>query len=173
MSRIILNSEIINELISSNSLIMQTKFQRGSDGKNYYFSPTISLKLFNPKVSWVDQYKKNLSFCFNKYENINLLTMLRYINTKLIELYNKKSDNPVNVAPFYFEKDDNFYIRCYLPNVKGKYYITSSFNNNEESFNIPRIGATYTHVVIDIRNIWENHNRSGFNLELKETDIII
>ena len=39
MSRVILNSETINELISSNSLIMQTKFQRGSDGKNYYFSP--------------------------------------------------------------------------------------------------------------------------------------
>ena len=173
MSRIILNSEIINELVSSKSLIMQKKYQRGSDGKNYFFSPTISLKLFNPKVAWVDQYKKNISFSFNKHENLNLLIMWRYINTKIVELYNKQSDNPVSVAPFYFEKDDNFYVRCYLPNVKGKYFITSSFNNNEEMFSVPRVGLTYTSITIDIRNIWENSTRSGFNLELKETEIII
>jgi len=171
-SRIILNSQVINDLIFSNTLELQTKFQK-NNGKNYFFMPNIGIKLFNAKVSWIDPFKKNISFAFNKYENLALLNMLRYINEKLTMVYNKKSSYPKPLSPFLFEKDDSFYIRCYLPNTRGKYHIESYFNNDTEGFSIPKMSCVYNIIVIDIRNIWEDDNKSGFNLELKETSVIL
>lgn len=171
-SRIILNSEIINDLISSKTLVLQSKFKK-QNGKNYFFIPNIGIKLFNAKVSWIDPFKKNISFAFNKRDNMSLLIMLRYINDRLIFVYNNKSIYPKPVAPFFFEKDELFYIRCYLPNIKGKYHIESYFNNNLESFTIPKLSSIYNIIIIDIRNIWEDENKSGFNLELKETSLLI
>lgn len=168
MSRIILNSQILQEL----DITTNIKFQRG-DGKNYFFVPTIALKLYNPKVAWIDPLKKNISFSFNKYENLTLLKMLKSINDKLIYIYNNKSDEPVLTSPFFYEKDDLFYIRCYLPNcnkLKGKYFIESIFNGQTEKFNIPLVNCVYSSIIVDIRNIWEDPSRSGFNLELKVTE---
>lgn len=174
MNRIILNSEIMNDLIRSDSLDFQTKFQKG-DGKNYFFTQTISLCLYNAKVTWIDSSKKNMSFCFNKHDNLNLFIMLRHINQKLIDLYNNKIYNPVsNISAFFYEKGDSFYIKCYLPNVKNKlgvYLIKDTFNSCEESFRIPKVGLIYSSIILDIRNIWEKDNKAGFNLELKETTI--
>lgn len=170
--RFILNSEIMNDLLTTDTLKLIEKFQRGSSGKNYFFTPTIGLKLYNPKITWVDPYKKNVSFSFNKHENINLYTMLKNINNSLKNLYKNKAYNPVEtVSPFYYEKGDYFYIKCYLPQTNKKYHITSFFNDTEEAFIIPKIGCTYSSIVVDIKNIWEKDNQSGFNLELKETYI--
>jgi hypothetical protein len=172
MSRIILNSSILNDLINTNTLVLQTKFKK-PNGKNYFFIPNIGIKLFNAKVSWIDPSKKNISFAFNKYENLSLLNMLRYINEKLTIIYNNKSMYPKNLSPFFFEKDDLFYIRCYLPNTKWKYHIESYFNDNSEEFFIPKLSSIYNIIIIDIRNIWEDDNKAGFNLELKETSLNI
>jgi hypothetical protein len=167
--RFILNSEIINDLISSNTLKLIEKHQRGCSGKNYFFTPTIGLKLYNTKITWIDPFKKNISFSFNKYENSNLYIMLKYINKSLVNIYKKQVYNPINnVSPFYYEKGDYFYIKCFLPNTNGKYHITSLFNNIEEQFIIPKVGYSYNTIVLDIKNIWEKDN-VGFNLELKET----
>lgn len=170
--RIILNSDILNELINTNSLSIQETFQKRS-GKNYFFSPTIAIKLLNPKVSWIDSYKKNISFSFNKYDNLSLLNFLKYVQQRLVQLYNTKSYNPQNVASIYYEKGDYFYVKVYLPNVNNKYNIVSQFNGEQEQFKIPRVGITYDSVIIDIRNIWEKDNLAGLNLELKETFISI
>jgi len=167
--RFILNSEVMNDLISTDTLKLIEKHQRGGSGKNYFFTPTIGIKLHNPKITWIDPFKKNMSFSFNKYENLNLYTMLKYINKSLVNIYKKQAYNPTdNVSPFYFEKGDYFYIKCFLPNTNGKYHITSLFNNTEEKFTVPRVGCSYSTVVLDIKNIWEKDN-AGFNLELKET----
>lgn len=169
MTRVILNSQVIEFM----NITLNTKFMRNDNGKNYFFSPTISLKLFNAKVSWIDTSKKNLSFSFNKYENLTLLNMLKNINTKLTDIYNNKSDEPVVISPFFYEKDELFYIRVYLPSLKGNFHIESIFNGEKENFNIPRLNCVYNNVIIDIRNIWESNVRSGFNLELKIVETII
>lgn len=173
MARVLLNTNIIHEMVNTNNLTTNIKFQRG-DGKNYFFVPTIGIQLYNAKVSWIDQYKKNISFSFNKYENLSLLNMLKSINESLIGVYNKQSDNPVPVAPFFYEKDELFYIRVYLPNLNKKYHIECSFidsqNTESSSFSIPRLNCVYDSIIIDIRNIWENDMRSGFNLELKKVE---
>lgn len=171
--RFILNTEIINDIISTNTLQFIEKFQRGS-GKNYFFTPTISIKLYNPKITWIDPYKKNLSFSLSKSNNLNLYIMLKHINSSLTNMYKHKAYNPLsNISPFFYEKGDFFYIKCYLPNTNKKYQISSFFNNTEESFIIPQIGYIYNTVIIDIRNIWEKNDNAGFNLELKETYINI
>lgn len=172
MSRIILNSEIINDLITSNILELQTKFKKPT-GKNYFFIPNIGLKLYNAKVSWIDPSKKNISFSFNKRDNINLLIMLKSIFSKLHDIYNRKANHPKPISSFFFEKDDSFYIRCYLPNIRGKYHILSYFNDDSEEFTIPKLSSIYNIIIVDIRNIWEDDNKAGFNLELKETSLEI
>lgn len=174
MSRILLNSQVLNDLIATNMLTFQTKFKRG-DGKNYFLIPNVGIKLYNAKVSWIDPSKKNLSFCFNRYENLSLLTMLQYIDSRIVATLKDKTSMAKNVAPFYFVKGDYFYIRCYMPNTQrtGTYNITSYFNNNLEPFDVPRILSVYSAVIIDIRNIWEDNDRAGYNLELKEVSLDI
>ena len=173
--RLILSSEILNDLLKTNSLTLQEKYQK-NNGKNYYISPTIGLKLYNPKVSWIDAYKKNISFIFSKYENLSLLNFLKYVQEKLAELYKAKSYNPQNLSNIYYEKGDYFYVKTHLPNTykSGIHYnIISVFNNEPEKFTVPKLGATYNYIIVDIRNIWEQNNLAGFNLELKETYVSI
>lgn len=172
--RILLNSEILNNLYNTKSLVLSKKFQKNSAGINYFFCPTIGLKLYNPQVSWVDASNKNLSFSFNKWENITLLKLLVYIHDTLTEIYNDSAYNgPKILAPFFFEKDDKFYIRTYLPKVKGHFGIKSVFNEIQDKFNIPRKDCIYNYIIIDFRNIWESDNRAGYNIELKETNTTI
>jgi predicted Rdx family selenoprotein len=57
--------------------------------------------------------------------------------------------------------------------MNNKFLITSFFNDVEEDFRPPNVGITYNTVILDIRNIWEKDNHSGFNLELKETYVNI
>lgn len=171
MSKIILNSKVLHELISSNTLQLVEKHQKQS-GKNYFFMPTISLQLYKAKVSWIDAYKKNISFVYNKYENQTLYTLLKNINMDLITFYKDKYNNKKSSSMFFYEKDEYFYIKCYLPNIKYKYFINSFFNDiKEPTFKMPYVGTIYSTVIIDIKNIWEQENNYGFNLELKETYI--
>ena len=82
---------------------------------------------------------------------------------------NRENINKI-VAPFYFEKGDAFYIRCFLPKNTSGYTIISQFDNEpEERFNIPRLGCIYKSIILTFRNIWEDENnlKSGFHLELK------
>ena len=173
-NRILLNGETLNKLYNTNSLILSTKHQKKTDGINYFFCPTIGLKLYNPQVSWVDPSKKNLSFSFNKWENSSLLKLLNFIHDTLTTIYNNNAYNGAKVlAPFFFEKDDRFYIRTYLPSVKGHFGIKSIFNDIQEPFNIPRKDCVYNSIIIEFRNIWESDNRAGYNIELKETNTTI
>lgn len=185
MNCIKVNSEIIKDLIDRKSLALQIKLKRGTNIKNHFFissekdssiNSSISLELYNAKVSWIDPYKKHISFVFDKKNCLTLLNMLRYINENLTIFFNKQQIEPINVSPFFFEKGDFFYIRCFLPNYKKDkktiYHIKSKYSDSHshvESFVIPNVGYIYNSVIIDIRNIWVDNLKAGFNLELKET----
>lgn len=150
MSRIILNSKIIEEIIKNDDLKFLIK--KAKNGYyNYYIQPNIGLKLYSAKIAWIDPFTKNMSFKFLKHENINLLKLLKYTNKMINDSFNY-SQNNINI---FFEKDDCFYIKCYLP--------IQLFNCR------PRINTVLDCIVIDIRNIWESPNKNiGINLELKE-----
>ena len=102
---------------------------------------------------------------FDKYSNMGLLGLLRYINTtlqnhtksKFSELFDK------DLYDLFNEDDEKFMIRCHLPNYNGKYSIQTDYGK----FNLPRIGCCYDMAVIEFRNIWKNGEKYGFNIELK------
>jgi hypothetical protein len=164
MSRTILNKN------SEIDIVLLKKFNNNTI--NYYISPTIGIELYNAKVSWIDPYKKNISFGFNKYENASLLLFLKSIYNKFDNIYHDNAYNKYELytlAPFYYEKDDFFYIKCYLPRVKNIYSIKSEFNGNVDQFTLPNKDCIYNSIVIDFRNIWETNKQAGFNMELKIT----
>lgn len=178
MDRIILNGNTLKTLMDheyseSKLLIFKETYKNGF--RNFFFAPNIGIKLYSPKVSWLDS--KGISFCFNKSEYMSLLDLLKYINRSLDKVYidYKKHNGLQNdsiLSPLYYEKGDFFYVKCHLPNVRGKYFITyNSETEKEAPFTKPRLGCVYSSVIIDIRNIWETDNKkAGIHLELKEVN---
>ena len=165
MSIVLLNKELIVELKTSRSIFIVTKHQKNII--NYFFSPSIGIKLYDCKISWKDS--KNISFVFNKYTNSGLFNLLKFINTILNELYNDNCfDTPKKVAPFIYEKEDSFYIRCFVNPKK----VISKFENEEISaFHFPQTNATYKEATIVFKNIWEDKSRAGYNIELYSVKI--
>ena len=176
-SRILLNNEILSHIDESKytSITLSKSYQKNTI--NYYFLPTIGIKLFDAKVTWVDPLKKHISFSFYKYPELNgnhsgSLNFIKKCYETLTNIYkNYEYDNrDSEIAPFFHEKGDYYYIRCYLPKSKYFYNIISEFEDEKESiFNIPRIDTIYKSVIIEFRNIWEDTDTSkrGFNIELK------
>lgn len=159
----------MNSIILSNSNLniinlKIAKCKNQDEFKNFFFGPTISLRLYNPIISWADT--KSISVSFKKSsiikdckiitnDNYNLLNLLRNVNEKLINVYkNYKEDyghDTLDLIPtLFYEKDDYFYIKCNLPK---KYS--------------PKIGTIYEYILVDIRNIYEIGKKCGFRLDLK------
>ena len=63
----ILNTGILNGLFEIGDLKV-FKCSKSGSFKNFFFSPNISIKLYNGKVTWIDGH--SVSFCFNKYATI-------------------------------------------------------------------------------------------------------
>lgn len=171
-------SIVLNNYILDNVNIKIFKFTNKNNFKNYFFSPNISIKLYNPKITWIEN--NNISFSFQKYatienniivknDNISLLDLLRNINTTLLKIFYDYKENyghtqNEDLPCLFYEKDTHFYIKCNLPNKNGKYFIKTQ----DQDFTKPKIGTEYTSVILDIRNIWEINDKVGFRLELKE-----
>jgi hypothetical protein len=168
---IILTNDILNQLINNQELKVMTKRQPQTNNYNYYLSPNIGFCLYNPKIIVVNP--KFLVLQFNKVDNINLLNLLRNASESIYK-HVKKSNYIVETTKFYHiesEQENTFSIRCYLPHVRNKYFIKVELNNcygNEESkFWLPPKNSTYDSVILEIRNMWLNDEKVGFNLELK------
>jgi hypothetical protein len=162
---IILNSDILQELIISKTLKIIKKSQKISNNSNYYFTPSIGIKLYKPKIMYSNL--KSIVFEFDKYEFLNLLQLLRSINNKL--QYKLKTDYSElfdkDIYNIMSEQDEKFTIRCYLPNKNGKYFIKS--NDLSLGFKLPKSNSYLDEALIEIRNVWCNDSKYGFNLELK------
>jgi|UniRef100_A0A6C0ALS1 hypothetical protein len=167
---IIINSEVLSELINSEQLKIVKKRQQHSDNFNYYFSPSIGLNLWKPKVMIINP--KFIVLEFNKIEHMSLLILLRDINKKLQKLVKNKNSELFNTDIYNIMSEidnDKFTIRCYLPNFKGKHLIKCYVDKNEEMFKLPRVNTVIDNCIIEIRNIWKTNDKSGFNIELKST----
>lgn len=183
MSRILLNNTILYEIENSKykSILLNKNYQKNTI--NYYFIPTIGITLYNPKVSWIDPLKKHISFSFYKYpelkgtNNYTSLNLIKKCNDVLGNIYKnyEYDNNEKQVAPFFYEKGDYYYIRCYLPKSKVFYNIISQYDDENITtlFKIPSKETIYNNITIEFRNIWEDISNSlvGFNIELKEVRI--
>lgn len=169
--RLLLNRDNIKTLEEAGELCIFKCINR-NNFKSYYFSPNISVKLWCPKVSWMD--KNSVSFQFVTKENSNLLNILKDINLSLVRLYSgfkeSRGHKELKIVPcIFFEKDDKFYVKCNLPYSNSKYHITCE---NESLFIRPNVGTVYKTVILDIRNIWETvcGTKVGFKLEVKHVN---
>lgn len=177
MSKIILNAENIESPLFKPSVFKYTS-KNGFD--NYFFAPNMSIKLYSPKVSWVDN--NSISFGFEKTDNENLLNLVKNINDILIKSLLHYMDSRGHLLfkenpCIYYEKPDSnfFYIKCNLPNTNGRFFINCTNDTGDTvRFIKPRVGYTYNNVVLDIRNIWKTisiPNKIGFRLELKDASV--
>ena len=182
---IIINSEILPDL----KIKILKKTQKISCNHNYYFSPNMGMHLYNAKVTFINP--KFIVFEFDKRTHLNLLLLMRKTNDRLqtelkknfSELFDKEIYDIVS------EKDESFSIRCFLPNTlqtvnpsvrqgtlskipgigtREKYNIICKSNQNENlTFKLPRLECIFSEITIEIKNVWENGDKRGYNIELK------
>lgn len=162
---IILTSDILNELITSKKLKIIKKTQKISENSNYYFTPSLGINLYKPKITFI---KSNFIVLeFDKYEFYNLLKLLQNINDKLqnklkneySELFNQDIYNIIS------EQENTFTLRCHLPNKNGKYFIKC--NESTIGFKLPKVNSYLDSALVEIRNVWCYDSKYGFNIELK------
>lgn len=170
---IIVNSELLTDLLKNNTITILKKRQKDSNDSNYYFTPNIGLNLWNAKIMFINS--KFLVLEFNKIDHINLLTLLRYVDSSLQKLLKSKNSELFNVDIYSImsETEDKFTIRCYLPNYRGKYLIKYYVNDSDELFKLPKLNSIIDNCVIEIRNVWGKNNKYGFNIELKSIKYIM
>jgi hypothetical protein len=177
---LVVNSTLMSELVYENKLTLLKKQEKSFC--NYYILPRIGFKIYRAKVSWIDANKRHLSFSFKTADNKTLLALIKNVNQKLFDYISRKEMLiHSKVSPMYYEKDTQFYVKCYLPNNNHnnrKYFIKRTVRDTdnitgmrkdiEEEFTVPLIGCVYDSVDIEIRNMWETNLQSGFHLELKK-----
>jgi hypothetical protein len=165
---IILNSDILNDMKKNDIIKLEKKYQKNSDNYNFYIHPNISIRLYNAKV--IDISTNHIVFQYKKIDFLNLMIFLKNLNEHILKLY-KESDSYDNkmIYNLYNENEETFTIRCYLPHNKFKYFISHYQEEKSLYFNLPKKGSIFDEIIIDIRNLWINNNKVGFNLELKQT----
>ena len=77
----LLTLDKLKDIVKDNTLKIAKKHQK-EGGVNYYFSPSIGIKLYNAKV--IFKNPKFLVLQFSKDHNINLLYFLRGVNSILL-----------------------------------------------------------------------------------------
>lgn len=164
---ILINSEILSNLKVS----ILKRSQKIACNHNYYFSPNMAMHLYNAKVVFINP--KFIVFEFDKRTHLSLLNLMRQLNDILqaelkknfSELFDKEIYNIVS------EKETSFSIRCFLPNVRGKYNIICK--DSEEArlvFKLPRLECIFKEITIEIKNVWQTGDKRGFNIELKSVN---
>jgi hypothetical protein len=151
---------------------LSRRAQKKKDHYNYFFNPVIEIALRNARVFYVDPNCKFIVFIFSKLTDINLYLFCKSISNTLLYktkklakeiLYTTKIHDKESF-PFYLKRDNDteFTIKCNVNNAIKFYY-----NNDLERFKVPTTGMLYNTVYINIKNIWEDITRVGFNLEIK------
>lgn len=164
-----LTNEFLNLLEKNDELKIIKKDQTGNFvGVNYFITPKISIKLYKPKVVFVNS--KTVTFEMSKI-NTGLVNLLRRCDALILDKINnltQAEDGLIKYNIFYEnENNNNIYLRVYLPSYKNKYLIKYIEENKETFFKLPKLNSTIDEVIIDIKNVWYNNKKMGYNLELK------
>jgi len=167
----IITADVLRQMISNGNVSIIKKNQKGVDSYNYYFTPNLGLELYNVVV--IATNPKYLVFRFDKRTHLSLLMMLKSINEQLKDYLSRSYiiDTEHTFYDISSEQPETFTLRCSLPQTRGRYGINCLFENQNVRFNLPRNGAMYSKVTLEIRNVWETNKKLGYNLELKYVEI--
>ena len=154
-----LRSHLQSRLIS-----FMSKPQTNISNYNHFISGKICLEFYDCKVAYIEE--KSLVFIFDKSTHLSLLMLLRSISDSLNGELSKIHTRLISKEcfPLYYETEekDAFTVKCYLPKRNGIYQI----NCGGQQFRMPRKGGCYKSVIVHLKNIWEQKDKTGFNLEL-------
>ena len=139
--------------------IVKRSQHKSSSDCNYYFTPNLTIILQNAKVLIINS--KFLVFEFDKIIHSHLFLLLKNINEKLKyklknnynELYHLNDNQFYNM---FSDLGNTFTIRCSIYCIK-----------NKSSFKLQNINHIYDNIIIEIKNLWCQKSKYGFNLELK------
>lgn len=148
------------------SIHFQRKSQKEKGSYNYYITPNCSIYLYDAVVMIADP--KYIVLKFDKVKHASLLKLLNTISNQMIDML--KQSYPLSykiIFPIYGEQQDTFTVRCSLPHVRNKYFIDCVFENETVDFALPRRNCVFQKIGVVVRNIWENKERIGFNIEIK------
>lgn len=166
----IITHELLNTLERENELKVMKKEQTGSViGLNYFISPKLSIRLYKPKVVFINS--KSITLEMSKI-NTGLTSLLRRCDDLITQKIDIDLEGKIKYNICYDnEKNNTILLRCYLPSYKSKYLIKYMVEGKESIFKLPNSNTCLDEVIIDIRNIWYNNNKIGYNLELKYVHI--
>jgi hypothetical protein len=131
---------------------------------NTFFSPRLQLNIYKCKV-------KNV---INQHTiNISLDKAVHFCVVKALDALHENVSNRLAFEKLYkpyFDQKDNVLLRLYIPKKDSRYVVKCTENNGLStcSFTLPRAGCVFDHIVVEIKNIWSQGNKSGYNVELKE-----
>jgi hypothetical protein len=170
------SNDLYNTVIS-----ISKKIQKQKNSSNFFFSPTLDIELHHARVWYIDF--KTMVFIFNKSENLNLYLFLQNISKTLLtktEYYAKQitySSSFGTKTKFNFlsnrnsrDKNDleilEFTIKCFIPPSIKLFH-----EQKEVKYQMPLKGNLFDKITLNIKNIWEDPTRIGFNIEVKELHV--
>lgn len=167
---IYLSSAILTNLMRENAIVINRKSQKTKDNYNYYVTPNVGLKLYNARV--LACTSRFIVLRFERRDSINLLILLKYVSESLIYLVKQQyPDEYKTTYDIHVDQEDYFTVRCYIPCTNGKYHINQHVDGQDVRFTIPRVNTTIKELDVDIRNLWKDNGKLGFNVEVKEITI--
>jgi hypothetical protein len=167
---IVITHEALQQLRSSDNLKIMKRTQKASDSYNYYLAPKLILHLYQAKVVFVNT--SYIVFQYSKFESLGLLTLLRHSGEVLKKKIEYNYDLPSSKQFFGIaqETEETFRVRCSLPKKNDSFDIKVIDNHTNQPipFRLPKAKSVLHSVSIQIKNVWETHEKVGFNLEVVE-----
>ena len=149
---IIVNADEIQSMCEEGRLSINMKPQRSGQGNNYLFSPELGVIFRDVHV--IEVAAKYVIFGLKQSDGEDSVRLGEHL-----QKYLKTSYCIQATLPFYNIVNDNdnqeFWIRCYLPQVRGKPAISLQKSEQIES------------VTLEIKNVWHLPDKLGFNVELR------
>lgn len=149
---IIVDANEIKSMCEEGRLSINMKPQRSGQGNNYLFNPELGITFRNVQV--IEVNAKYVIFRLSQSDGEDSLCLGRHLQN-----YLKRSYFIQDTVPFYniINKDNNdeYVIRCYLPQLKGK-----------SALPLPKSEHIDT-ITLEIKNVWHLPDKLGFNVELR------
>jgi hypothetical protein len=158
------NSGKLSEMLSNGQMLPIQKPEKGG-GTNYFLSPVPVIYLYKAKVIMVSN--SHIVFSFEKADSINLMMMLRSISESISKLVKSRCDvDADDTYMIHSELDSTFTIRCHIPKSGDRYRVSCMYDGFTKPFRLPRIGAVFDCVGIEIKNLWNKDKRLSYNVDL-------
>jgi hypothetical protein len=159
-----------SKLDSTISLI-ETEQENDKSSVNIYFKPRLLLNVYSCHVQHIVN-RNTLNIALDKTLHYSIIKALENLDYLVSERLGHERFNSLQKYKPFFDQNNSVLVRCFIPSKLNKYYTlcTETIDNSKKNipFKLPRQGTKLDHVVLEIKNVWIQNNKLGYNFELKE-----